>query len=301
MKKPILTVMAAGLGSRYGGLKQIAPVDKNGQILIDYSIYDAYRAGFETVVCIIKPEMRTEFHEVIGKRLEKHMEVRYAFQRLDMLPQGWELPAGRTKPWGTAQAVLCAKDVLDAPFAVINADDFYGREAFEKIYRFLTADVGDNRYAMVGYEILKTLTDYGSVARGVCEVENGVLREIHERTNISLKNGAPVYTENNMDTQISKAALASMNLWGFPTAFLNELEKAFPVFLAQQLPENPLKGEFFLPEVVNRLVSAKKAEVEVLRTGETWYGVTYAQDMPKVQEAIQKMYEAGTYPEKLLR
>lgn len=298
-----LVVMAAGLGSRYGGLKQIAPVDPNGHILMDYSIYDALRAGFDRVVCIIKPEMREDFYEVIGHRLEKHVEVRYAYQRLDNLPAGYNVPEGRAKPWGTAHALLCAKEQIDAPFAVINADDFYGRDAFAAIAGFLREKHGAGEHAMVGYRIENTLTENGHVARGVCETdENGFLRGVTERTHIEPREGGAAFTEDGEHfTFVPAGTIVSMNLWGFQPGVMEEIDRRFAPWLDETLPVNPLKGEYFLPLIPNALIHEGKGSVRVLSTHEKWYGVTYHDDMPKLQAALAGMRADGVYPEGLWR
>lgn len=298
-----LVVMAAGLGSRYGGLKQIAPVDPYGHILMDYSIYDALRAGFDRVVCIIKPEMREDFYDVIGRRLEKHVEVRYAYQRLDNLPAGYGVPEGRTKPWGTAHALLCAKGQIDAPFAVINADDFYGRDAFAAIEDFLCEKHGEGEHAMVGYRIENTLTENGYVARGVCETdENGFLRGVTERTHIEPREGGAAFTEDGEHfTFVPAGTIVSMNLWGFQPGVMEEIDRRFAPWLDETLPVNPLKGEYFLPLIPNALIHEGKGSVRVLSTHEKWYGVTYHDDMPKLQAALAGMRADGVYPEELWR
>ncbi len=303
MQKPILVIMAAGLGSRFGGLKQIAPVDAQGHLLIDYSIFDAIQAGFGKVVCIIKPELEQDFNEVIVNRLRGRVDVQYAYQTIDKLPEGYTVPEGRTKPWGTAHAVLCAKDLIDAPFCVINADDFYGRSAFETIARFLTTEVSESRHAMVGYRIENTLTENGSVARGVCNVDaNGMLVCINERTSIIPKVGGAAYTEDGEHyTFVPAGTKVSMNMWGFHHSILNEIEGRFPAWLTENVAKNPMKCEYFLPLIPNLLLQEHKATVTVLPTAEKWYGVTYAADMPKVQSALAAMREAGVYPEQLWR
>ena len=305
MNKPVLVVMAAGMGSRYGGLKQLDPVDDAGHIIIDYSLYDAHRAGFDTVVFVIKPEIEEAFREGIGNRIEKVMEVKYVFQRPDDLPEGYSIPEGRTKPWGTAQAVLAARDVVDGPFAVINADDYYGPEGFQVIFDYLenhpdTDEVYE--YAMVGYLLQNTVTENGSVARGVCtETANGYLHSVVERTKIVKGEMNPKYTEDDGATwhDLSCDDIVSMNLWGFQKSYMREAWAGFPAFLDQAIAENPLKGEYFLPTVVSNLLSQHKARVKVLRSNDKWYGVTYKEDKPTVVAALKKMREKGLYPEKL--
>lgn len=300
MKKPVLVIMAAGMGSRYGGLKQIDPIDAQGQIIMDYSIFDAKRAGFEKVVFIIKKENLEVFKEVIGDRVAEKMEVSYVFQELDNLPEGYALPEGRVKPWGTGHAVLSAIDAIDGPFAVINADDYYGREAFAKIYDFLASNEDDDkyRYAMVGYVLENTLTDHGHVARGVCVTdENNFLTGINERTKIAKRDGGAAYTEDDETwVPLPLDCTVSMNMWGFSKSLLEELNAQFPAFLDEGLKANPMKCEFFLPTVVNNLIDADRATVTVLTSADKWYGVTYKEDKEVVVEAIRKMEEDGKYP-----
>lgn len=304
MREPALVIMAAGMGSRYGGLKQIDPVDEQGQIIIDYSIYDAVRAGFKKIVFIIKKQNEQDFQKAIGERIEKHVDVRYVFQELDQIPEGFRIPEERVKPWGTGHAILCCKDVLDGPFMVINADDYYGRSAFASMYEFLTSHEDDSRYryAMMGYILENTLTENGSVARGVCRADaDGYLTDITERTHIEKKNGRVVYTEDDGKTftELAPDSLVSMNMWGFSDSILKELEAGFPAFLRQGLEENPLKCEYFLPSVVSGLIEAGKATVSVLRSADRWFGVTYKEDKAAVTAAIRNMKEAGMYPESL--
>ena len=298
-----LVIMAAGLGSRYGGLKQMAPVDPQGHVLIDFSIFDAVRAGFDRVVCIIKPELEKDFHEVIGRRIAPCVDLHYAFQRPDVLPEGFSIPEGRTKPWGTAHAVLCAKDQITTPFAVINADDFYGRTAFETIHDFLSAGHAADEHAMVGYRVENTLTENGSVARGICEVdEKGYLRGVTERTHLEPREGGAAFTEDGEHfTFVPAGTIVSMNLWGFQPAILSEIENRFAPYLRENLPMNPLKCEYFLPLIPNALIHEGKASVKVLSTHEKWYGVTYHDDMPKLQAAIARMKTEGVYPDELWR
>ena len=305
MNKPVLVVMAAGMGSRYGGLKQMDPIDDNGHVILDYSCYDAMRAGFETVVFVIKPEIEEVFKEVVGNRIAQKMNVEYVFQRHEDLPEGYSVPEGRTKPWGTAQAVLAARDVVDGPFAVINADDYYGPEGFEQIYNYLlhhpdTPEMYE--YAMVGYLLKNTVTENGSVARGVCtETASGYLHNVVERTKIVKGEMNPRYTEDDGETwhDLSEDDIVSMNLWGFQKSYLEEAWAGFPAFLDKALEENPMKGEYFLPTVVSNLLSRKKARVKVLRSADKWYGVTYKEDKPMVVAALAELREKGQYPEKL--
>lgn len=304
MKKPVLVIMAAGMGSRYGGLKQIDPVDAQGHIIIDFSIFDAKRAGFEKVVFIIKKENETDFREAIGERIAKVMDVAYVFQDLHNIPEGFAVPGERTKPWGTAHAVLSAKGEIDGPFAVINADDYYGREAFAKIYDYLCSHEDDEkyRYAMVGYRLENTLTENGHVARGICEVdERGELVSVTERTRIEKRGQGAAWTEDEGATwnELSFGTIVSMNMWGFTEGFLGEIEKGFAAFLEKGLKENPLKCEYFLPAVVGSLLREEKASVAVLTTADKWYGVTYREDKPVVEQAIQRFKQSGLYPERL--
>lgn len=304
MKKPVLVIMAAGMGSRYGGMKQIDPVDEYGHIIVDFSIYDAYLAGFEEVIFVIKKENAEDFHNVIGNRIEKIMKVRYAFQELENLPEGFEVPAGRVKPWGTAHAILSCKDMIDGPFAVINADDYYGREAFKQIYDYLSVHEDNEKYqyAMVGYQLKNTLTENGSVARGVCDIDsNGKLVSVTEHTTIVKRGENAAYTEDDGKsyTDLAGDTIVSMNLWGFSKGFLSEIAYGFRDFLQEGLQHNPLKCEYYLPSVVSRLLDSNKAEVKVLLTTEKWYGVTYKEDKPMVMAAVKKLEENDFYPKQL--
>lgn len=304
MKKPVLVIMAAGMGSRYGGLKQIDPIDAQGHIIMDFSLFDAKRAGFEKAIFIIKKENEEEFKEVIGNRMSEVMDVAYAYQDLHTLPQGFEVPEGRIKPWGTAHAVLSCMDVVDGPFAVINADDYYGRDAFQKIYDFLSTQEDDEKYrfTMVGYHLKNTLTENGHVARGVCTVdENGYLVEVTERTRIEKKEDGAAFTEDDGATwtQLPMDAIVSMNMWGFSKEFLQEIKAGFSAFLEEGLKNNPLKCEYFLPSVVSNLLSENRATVSVLTSQDKWYGVTYKEDKQVVVDAIQKMKDDGIYPEEV--
>lgn len=302
MNKPVLVIMAAGMGSRYGGLKQIDPVDQDGHIIIDFSLYDAKRAGFDTVVFVIKKENEKDFKEAIGNRIEKIMNVHYAFQELNDLPQGYNVPSERVKPWGTAHAIYCCREFVNGPFAVINADDYYGVDSFKIIYDYLSTHSDDELYrmAMVGFRIENTLTENGTVARGVCEVDSqNLLTNITERTTIKKTDDGAAYEENNQWIPLEKGTTVSMNLWGFSRAFIDEIGNGFESFLDQGLKDNPLKCEYFIPSVVSRLLDDKKATVEVLTTPAKWYGVTYKEDKPVVVKAIQDMKDQGIYPQKL--
>ena len=305
-KAPVLVVMAAGMGSRYGGLKQIDPVGSCGEAILDFSLFDAYEAGFRTAVIIIKEAIREDFMSTVGERLKKcPMEIRYAYQELDKLPEGYTVPEGRTKPWGTSHAVLCAKNEIDgAPFAVINADDYYGKDGYKVIYDFLANNADDEkyRYCMVGYELGKTVTENGSVARGVCEPdENGFLTVVTERTKIEQYEGGIHFTEDDGATwtDLSADTIVSMNLWGFTASFLEEVEARFPAFLDAVLGKNPGKAEFFLPSSVTALLNENKATVKVLTSPDKWYGVTYAADKPVIVAALKEMTAKGMYPNSL--
>ncbi len=302
MNKPVLVIMAAGMGSRYGGLKQIDPVDEQGNIIIDFSIYDAVKAGFEKIVFIIKKQIEEEFKKSIGERIAKYVEVEYVYQELFKIPEDFSVPEGRVKPFGTGHAILCAADVIQGPFAVINADDYYGRKAFEEIYKQLVSVRDDEkyRYAMVGYELHNTLTENGSVARGVCVVdENNKLITINERTRIEKHGNDAQYTEDDGAswTTLPKDSYVSMNMWGFTASIMNELQERFVKFLNEDLPKNPLKAEYFLPFVVDELLQEKKATVTVLKTPDVWHGVTYKEDKPCVMAAIKKLKDSGMYPD----
>nr|WP_325223891.1 sugar phosphate nucleotidyltransferase [uncultured Oscillibacter sp.] len=303
MKKPVLVIMAAGMGSRYGGLKQLDPVGNHGQLIIDYSIYDARRAGFETVVFVIKPEIEEDFKRCIGERVSRSMDVRYAYQLKEDLPEGYSVPEERQKPWGTAHAALAARNVVDGPFAVINADDYYGPEAFREIYNYLAAhEDGDvYEYVMVGYLLKNTVTENGTVARGVCEeTADHYLSQITERTKI--EQGPPLrFTEDDGQTwtELPEDTIVSLNMWGFTRSFLDEAWKRFPAFLDRARAENPAKAEYFLPSVVSQLIGEGKARVKVLRSGDKWYGVTYREDKPTVVNAIAGKTKSGLYPDRL--
>ncbi len=303
MNKPVLVIMAAGMGSRYGGLKQLDPVGGHGQLIIDYSIYDARRAGFETVVFVIKPEIEADFKAAIGDRVSKAMNVKYAYQLKEDLPEGYSVPAGRTKPWGTAHAALATRNIVDGPFAVINADDYYGPEAFQEIYNYLSThqDGEFYEYVMVGYLLKNTVTENGTVARGVCEeTADHFLTQVTERTKIE-KGEPPRYTEDNGATwtDLPGGTIVSMNMWGFTRSFLDEALARFPAFLDKTLAENPEKGEYFLPTVVSQLIDEGKARVKVLRSEDKWYGVTYREDKPTVVAAIAEKTDSGLYPSQL--
>ena len=301
-KKPTLIIMAAGMGSRFGGNKQIAPVDDAGHIIIDFSIYDAIRAGFGKVVCVIKPEMEADFRRAIGDNIARHVELKYAYQVLDAIPAGFTVPEGRTKPWGTGHATLCALKEVDGPFAVINADDFYGRDAFAAAARFLLEEGDPNEHAMVGYNIENTLTENGSVSRGVCQGDaSGYLTDITERTTIEPREGGAAFTEDGGATWtfIPAGTLVSMNLWAFREGVIPAFGRLFEDFLRNTVPGNPAKAEFYLPNVPKTLIAEGRGRVRLLNTSERWYGMTYREDAEKVRAAIAGMKAKGLYPEKL--
>ena len=305
MEKPTLVILAAGMGSRYGGLKQIDPVDDKGHKIIDFSIYDAVRAGFGKVVFIIKKENEKDFRECVGDAVSKHIAVDYVFQELDKVPEGFQIPEGRVKPWGTAHAILCCKDVVKEPFAVINADDYYGRSAFDELYKFLTTHEDDEkyRYAMVGYQLGNTLTDNGSVARGICVTDDdGYLVEIAERTKIVKTEKAAAFTEDDGETwtEVALDTPVSMNMWAFSPSIIGELQAAVDRFFAEEVEKNPLKSECFLPIEVDKLLKAGKATVEAeIHSADKWFGVTYKEDKPFVMESIRNLKDAGVYPDVL--
>ena len=305
MNKPVLVVMAAGMGSRYGGLKQIDPVGNHGQLIIDYSVFDAKRAGFETVVFVIKHEIEDAFKAAIGDRLSKVINVKDAYQEKEDLPEGYTLPEGRVKPWGTAHAILAARKVVDGPFAVVNADDYYGPDGFKAIYDYLSThpDTPDcYEFAMVGYQLRSTITEHGSVARGVCEEdENNFLTRVTERTCIEKDGDNARFTEDGGATwtALPGETIVSLNLWGLTRSFIDEAERRFPAFLDKAIAENPLKGEYFLPSVISELIGEGKARAKVLRSADKWYGVTYQADKPVVVAAIAEKTAAGVYPDNL--
>lgn len=336
MKEPVLVIMAAGMGSRFGGLKQIEPVGSAGEIILDFSLYDAMMAGFKKAVFVIKRENEQDFRDLIDERAGKYMEIAYAYQELGDLPEGYNVPEGRVKPWGTGHAVLAARKLVDGPMAVINADDYYGPGAFQSIYEFLERAEDDEtyHYCMVGYQLENTLTENGYVSRGVCKTSpEGMLTEITERTKIkwqgekivyeeaaqvqetaSAQNGegsgapggegpkapkAPKDPKTPNLVELTRGTIVSMNFWGFTPSMLREMEERFPAFLDQALKENPLKGEYFLPGVVDQLIREGKADVKVLKSMDRWYGVTYKEDKEGVVAALQSMKDKGEYPEKL--
>lgn len=278
MNETTLVVMAAGMGSRFGNLKQLEPVGPNGEIILDFSIYDAVKAGFSKVVFIIKKEMEKDFRHVIGKRIEKIIDVDYAFQTLDKIPQGCFIPNNRSKPWGTGHAVICAKSAVSTPFMVINADDYYGSHSYKIVGDYLS----QNKWmCMAGFRLKNTLTENGTVSRGLCEIEKGYLKSVVEHTSIDKNSGIPL------------DSMVSMNMWGFDIDIFNVLEQEFTVFLKNL--KNPLKDEFYLPSVVDNMIKTQSAKVKVLETLDKWYGVTYKEDLPTVKNAINQMIREGLY------
>lgn len=300
--QPTLVIMAAGIGSRFGGLKQLAPVGAHGEPIIAFSLYDAIEAGFRHVVFIIKEEIEADFRALVGDKLPSHVRASYVRQSLDALPDGFSPPEGRIKPWGTSHAILCAKPAIEGPFAVINADDYYGKDAFRVVYDHLLTQEDDDRYrfSMVGYPIENTLTDNGHVTRGVCRVDGGFLTAIDERLRIERHGDRIEFTEDEGATwtTIPAGTTVSMNLWGLSPGFLEELELRFPAFLETALASNPLKAEYLLPRVIGDLVSEGKATVQVLTARDQWYGVTYKEDLEPVARAIQDLQRQGSYPER---
>lgn len=303
MPSPTLVILAAGMGSRFGGLKQITPVDSFGHAIIDFSLYDAYRAGFRNVAFIIKHEIEEDFKAFIGRRIEKYFNVKYIYQELANMPEGFSVPEGRVKPWGTGHAVMCCRGIVDGPFAVINADDFYGPSAYTALYDFLAdPDRADNEHAMVAYLLRNTVTENGSVARGICTGVNGLLTDVVERTNIIKRGNDGAFSEDGglTWTDLPGDTLVSMNCWAFGNSLLDELYSGFAPWLEKNLPVNPLKCEYFLPFKVNDLIKEGRATVELLNCTETWYGITYKDDLEAFTSAIARFRENGLYPDTLL-
>ena len=301
MQEPTLVILAAGMGGRFGGLKQITPVDEHGHAIIDFSLFDAYRAGFRRVAFIIKHEIEADFKAVVGRRAEKYFDVWYVYQQIENLPEGYSVPEGRTKPWGTGHAVLCAAQAVDGPFAVINADDFYGRTAYTALYDYLTGERPENEHAMVAYQLKKTVTESGSVARGICRVEDDFLTDVVERTRIEKRGSDAAYTEDGENwLPLSGELPVSMNCWAFSHSMMDELIKRFPAWLDENVPKNPMKCEYFLPSVANALIKDGEGSVRVLNCHETWYGVTYKEDLQSFKDAMKRMRTEGIYPEALL-
>lgn len=302
-KDTALVIMAAGIGSRFGGgIKQLAPIGPNGEIIMDYSIHDALEAGFNKIVFIIRKDLEKDFKEIIGNRIEKLTKVEYAYQELDKLPEGFSVPEGRTKPWGTGHAVLMIKGLVKEPFVVINADDYYGKEAFRRIHDYMIQNMDEDRpvydMCMAGFVLSNTLSENGTVTRGACEVDGqGNLVQVRETFGIQmLDDGLHAEDEKGNPVTVRADQLVSMNMWGIPPAFLDELEKQFPEFLAN-IPEGNLKAEYLLPQVIDALVQEKRATVKVLDTQDKWFGVTYHEDKEAVVAAIRRLISEGVYQE----
>ena len=298
--KPTLLVLAAGMGSRYGGIKQMDSFGPNGETIIDYSIHDAIASGFGKVVFIIRESFATEFKDLFEPKLKGKIQTEYVNQEMSSFTEGFQLPAERTKPWGTAHAVLCAKEVIHEPFAVINADDFYGRDAFDKAVKFLTEEVSPKKYCIIGYELSKTISENGTVSRGVCEVDiEGNLTHINERTKIFPENGKIYYTESGINVPLPADTVVSMNFWGFDPNVFEYIQKLFIRFL-QENGGNP-KAEFFIPIIGDAFIADGKGEIKVIPTSAQWFGVTYKEDAPHVKEEIHKLIAEGTYSEQLFQ
>lgn len=303
-KKPVLVIMAAGMGSRYGGSKQIDKMTDAGEIILDFSLYDAMLAGFNKAIFIIREEHRDVFRELVDERAGRFLDVEYAYQKLEDIPEGYEIPEGREKPWGTSHAVLAARDLIDGPFVVINADDYYGPGAFSSIYEYLTSHEDGEKYefCMVGYKLENTVTENGHVARGVCALDdNGYLREVTERTRIEMRPEGIAFTEDDGESWnvLPEGTVVSMNFWGFSAAMMKELKKGLPEFLDKALKENPLKGEYLLPRTADQLIKKGKARIKVLTSPDKWCGVTYKEDKEDVKNTLEAMKDKGIYPEKL--
>ncbi len=300
-RDPILVVMAAGIGSRFGGLKQMTPFGLHGESLIDYSLFDALRSGFRRVIFIVNHKIRDDFRELVGKHVENRMQVDYVMQELDKLPAGLNVPEGRAKPWGTAHAVLCCKDLIDAPFCALNGDDFYGLDAMRKIFDFLNAGPGETEFAMAGFHLQNTLSDAGYVSRGECKVnEAGYLDSIIERLHIIPTIEGPMFTlDGETYRRLPADTVVSMNMWGFTPLLLSEIEDRFPAFYRDAMSANPLKAEFYLPNLVGELLQEKKVSVKVLPSKDRWFGVTNASDRPLVEKALRDLTLSGAYPDGL--
>jgi len=300
MSKPKLVIMAAGLGSRYGGLKQMESVTKENEIILDFAVFDAMKAGFEEVIFIIKPEMEDIFKTRVMNPISKYMKTSCVFQEITQLPDGYTVPEGREKPWGTCHAVMACGDKLDGPFAVINADDYYGRDAFKKVYDFLTEDNHDQTYCMAGYYVENTLSEQGTVTRGVCQTDaDQNLTGIRETKEIGWSGDRIVYPEDGEEREIPRGTMVSMNFWGFKPSMMKTMKQDFPAFLDDCLANNPMKAEYLLPIKVGELLDADAIKVKVLEATDKWYGVTYKEDKALVEQAFADMKAAGKYPEKL--
>ena len=298
--KPVLLVMAAGLGSRYGGLKQLDKIGPNGEIILELSSYDAIKSGFEKIIFILRAEIVEEFKELIGNKLSQFAEIEYVIQDMNNIPEGFNIPTGRVKPWGTGHAILCAKDIVKSPFLVINADDYYGQESFKLMYDYLSTNTEENHHAMVGYKLKNTLSENGHVARGICTVEDGELKEIVERTKIIKRGESAFYTEDEKEwIELDYNSIVSMNMWGFMNSIFEITEEGFKNFLQNNLNNNPLKAEYFIPLVVSDLINSGKGKVKVINSKDKWYGVTYQEDKALVKEAIERMIDEGKYKKNL--
>ena len=295
MEKPTLVILAAGMGSRYGGLKQIDTVGNNGESIIDFSIYDAKEAGFEKVVLIIRKEHEEAFRKCLTDKVSKHMEVEFAYQDMYDIPEGIKVPEGREKPWGTTHALLACRNIVKGPFAICNADDFYGKDAYRVIYNYLKNEISDDNYGMVGYLCNNTLTDNGTVTRGVCENTDGYLSKIVEVQKIARKDGKPVYEDNGEWKELDPNTLVSMNFWGFTPKIFEECEVLFKDFIGEAVKENPMKCEHVIPTAIGTLVKENKCKVKMLSSKDEWFGVTYKEDKPSVVAKIQKMKDDGIY------
>ena len=296
-QEPALAILAAGMGSRYGGLKQIDTVGNNGESIIDFSIYDAIEAGFKKVYLIIQEKYEEAFDKELGDKIRNHIEVEYVYQALEDIPEGYTIPEGREKPWGTTHALLSLKGHVNEPFIILNADDYYGKQAFKKMYKYLTEDVKDDEFALMGYQLANTLSDSGSVTRGVCEVEDGFLQDIVEIKKIIKEDGQAKF--ENKDGQwesIAGDTLVSMNFWAFTPKVLDLLEDSFINFLETEVKEDPLKSEALLPNDVDTLIKEKGVKVRVLDSSESWFGVTYKDDKPKVVAKFEEMKKENKYP-----
>lgn len=294
-----LVVLAAGMGSRYGGCKQIDPIGPNGEIILELSVYDAIQAGFDRVVFIIKKAIEKDFKEAIGNKLSEKVECVYVYQEMDALPSGTQAIEGRTKPYGTAHALWCCKDVLDGPFALINSDDYYGQSCFKTLYEFLNNQTSKNHYGMVGYVLANTLTDNGSVARGQCMIEDGKLKNIVERTHIEKKDGKVMYCLDEKWYELPTDTLVSMNMWAFTADILEVVEKKLIHFLQNEIQSNPMKAEIYIPNVVGEMLSEGICDVAMMESHDRWYGVTYQEDKESVKKGIAALYEQGKYPQPL--
>lgn len=297
MKKPKLIVMAAGLGSRYGGLKQMEPISDNNEIILDFACYDAIKAGFDEIIFVIKPEMENDFKERVIKNIGKHAKIEYVFQELNQMPDGFDVPRDRTKPWGTCHAVMAAAELIDGPFAVINSDDYYGKSSFRKMYRFLASNKDQTQLCMIGYMVQNTLSNQGCVTRGICSVKEGYLNDITETSGLYMNDEGDILSGNK--ELIKKDTVVSMNFWGFTEMFLKEIITGFPQFLDSIQGNDQLTGEYLLPVKVGEALSQNKCMVKVLESTEPWYGVTYQEDREPVEEAFRRMKKEGLYPQNL--